>query len=140
MSAPLSIRFNDDLLDRLRKRARGIPGATPSGLAQLLIDEGLRMAEHPGIVFRDGPTGRRAALAMGPDVWEVVTYVKESEERGALAIEAAAEALCLPVDRVRAALDYYSTYRDEIEEEVAEALEASRSAEAAWQSRLRLLA
>jgi len=106
----------------------------------LLIDEGLRMAEHPGIVFRDGPTGRRAALAMGPDVWEVVTYVKESEERGALAIEAAAESLCLPVDRVRAALDYYSTYRDEIEEEVAEALEASRSAEAAWQSRLRLLA
>jgi hypothetical protein len=98
------------------------------------------MAEHPGIVFKDGPTGRRAALAMGPDVWEVVTYIKESEERGALAIEAAAEALCLPVDRVRAALDYYSTYRDEIEEEVAEALEASRSAEAAWQSRLRLLA
>jgi hypothetical protein len=136
----LSIRFNDDLLERLRKRARGIPGATPSGLAQLLIDEGLRMAEHPGIDFKGGPTGRRAALAMGPDVWEVVTYVKESEERGALAIEAAAEALCLPVDRVRAALDYYSTYRDEIEEEVAEALEASRSAEAAWQSRVRLLA
>ena len=139
MSAPLSIRFNDDLLDRLRKRARAIPGATPSGLAQLLIDEGLRMAEHPGIVFKDGPTGRRAALAMGPDVWEVVTYVKESEERGALAIDAAAEALCLPAARVRAALDYYSNYREEIEEEVAEALNASRTAEAAWQSPLRLL-
>lgn len=112
MSAPLSTRFND---------------------------EGLRIAEHPGIVFKDGPTGRRAALAMGPDVWEGVTYIKESEERGALAIEADAEALCLPAARVRAALDYYSTYRDEIEEEVAEALDASRTAEVAWQSRLRLL-
>lgn len=39
------------------------------------------MAGHPGIVFKDGPTGRRAALAMGPDVWEVVTYIKESQER-----------------------------------------------------------
>ena len=26
------------------------------------------MAEHPGIVFKDGPSGRRAALAFGPDV------------------------------------------------------------------------
>ncbi|CAB4950594.1 MAG: hypothetical protein F2840_07630 [Actinobacteria bacterium] len=135
MSAPLSIRFNDDLLDRLLKRARGIPGATPSGLAQLLIDEGLRLAEHPGIVFKDGPTGRRAALPMGPDLWEVVTYIKESGERGDLAIEATAKALCLPSARVRAALDYFATYRDEIEEEMAEAIEASRIAEAAWESR-----
>ena len=138
MSAPLSIRFNDDLLNRLRKRARGIPGGTPSGLAQLLIDEGLRMAEHPGIVFKDGPSGRRAALALGPDVWEVVTYIKESEERGDLAIEATAEALCLPSTRVRAALDSLATYRDETEEEAANAIEASRIAHDAWASRLRL--
>ncbi len=98
------------------------------------------MAEHPGIVFKDGPSGRRAALALGPDVWEVVTYIKESEERGDLAIEATAEALCLPSTRVRAALDYFATYRDEIEAEMAEAIEASRIAEAAWESRLRLLA
>jgi len=140
MSAPLSIRFNDDLLERLRKRARGISGATPSGLAQLLIDEGLRMAEHPGIVFKDGPTGRRAALALGPDVWEVVTFVRESEERGASAIEAAAEALALPPARVRAALDYYSTFPDEIDREMAEAEAASLAAEAAWHSRQQLLA
>lgn len=113
MSAPSSIQFND---------------------------EGLPMAEHPGIVFKDGPTGRHAALALGPDVWEVVTYIKESQERGDLAIEATAEALCLPSTRVRAALDYYATYRDEIEAEMAEAIEASRIAEAARESRLRLLA
>jgi hypothetical protein len=30
------------------------------------------MMAHPGIVFKDGPSGRRAALAFGPDVWEDV--------------------------------------------------------------------
>lgn len=27
------------------------------------------MDEHPGIVFRSGPAGRRAGLAGGPDIW-----------------------------------------------------------------------
>lgn len=40
--------------------------------------------------------------------------------------------------RVRAALDSFATYREEIEEEVAEAIEASRIAQDAWASRLRL--
>ena len=60
MSAPLSIRFDTKLLERLRRRSQATPGSTPSGLAQRLVDEGLRMAEHPGIVFKDGPSGRRA--------------------------------------------------------------------------------
>ena len=60
MSAPLSIRFDPKILERLRRRARAVPGATPSGLAERLVDEGLRMAEHPGIVFKNGPSGRRA--------------------------------------------------------------------------------
>lgn len=68
MSAPLSIRFDAALLDRLRRRAARFPGATPSGLAQRLVDEGLRQAEFPGVVFKDGPSGRRAAPALGPDV------------------------------------------------------------------------
>jgi hypothetical protein len=36
------------------------------------------MSEHPGIVFRPGPTGRRAALASGPDVREVAHAVKSA--------------------------------------------------------------
>src|SRR5262245_15755051 len=63
VSTPLSIRFDPGLLERLRRRAQSSPGATPSGLAQRLVDEGLRMADHPGVVFKDGPSGRRAALA-----------------------------------------------------------------------------
>ncbi len=140
MSAPLSIRFDSTILDRLRRRARSVPGATPSGLAQRLVDEGLRMAEHPGIVFKDGPTGRRAALALGPDVWEVAKAVREFDERRERAIIAAAEMLNLPVERVRLALRYYGAYPDEIDAEMATADDESRAAEEAWQAEQRLLA
>ena len=140
MTAPLSIRFDQTILDRLRKRARSVPGATPSGLAERLVDEGLRMAEHPGIVFKDGPTGRRAALALGPDVWEVAKAVRGLDVRRERAIIAAAEMLNLPVERVRLALRYYGAYPDEIDAEMAMADEESRAAEEAWRAEQRLLA
>lgn len=139
MSAPLSIRFDPELLERLRRRARSLPGATPSGLAQRLVDEGLRMADHPGVVFRDGPSGRRAALALGPDVWEVATAARQIDERGPKAIQAVAELLNLPADRVDVALRYYTAYPQEIDTEIASAEQASRVAEEEWQARQRLL-
>ncbi len=55
------------------------------------MDEGLRMDEPPGIVFRDGPPGRRAALAAGPDVWEVMTMVANTRNRGDAAVAQAAQ-------------------------------------------------
>lgn len=140
MSAPLSIRFDPALLDRLRRRAGGVPGATASGLAQRLVDEGLRQSEHPGIVFKDGPTGRRAALALGPDVWEVVTAVSEVDERGESAVEATADLLSLSPAAVRTALRYYAAHEAEIDAEIAEADLSSREAEQAWQVEQRLLA
>jgi hypothetical protein len=140
MTAPLSIRFDEHLLARLRRRAQAAPGATVSGLAQRLVDEGLRMAEHPGVVFKDGPSGRRASLAFGPDVWEVVKFLREIDERGADAIAAAAEMMRLTEAQVRIAMHYYSAYPDEIEEEITQADEESQAAEAAWQAEQRLLA
>jgi hypothetical protein len=41
-------------------------------LAEEMIDEGLRLRKHPLVTFRDGPSGRRAALVGGPDIWELV--------------------------------------------------------------------
>lgn len=140
MPAPLSIRFDPGILDRLRRRAGRSPGATPSGLAQRLVDEGLRQGEFPGVVFRDGATGRRAALALGPDVWEVVRTLREVDERGEAAVDAAAELLALPPARVRLALRYYSTYEQEVDAEIAEADAASEAAERAWRTEQRLLA
>ena len=140
MSAPLSIRFDEALLARLRRRAQATPGATPSGLAQRLVDEGLRMAEHPGVLFKDGPSGRRSALAFGPDVWEVVKFLREVDERGPDAVDAAADVLGLSEAKVRIAMHYYSAHPDEIDEEIAQADEESQAAETAWLAEQRLLA
>lgn len=136
---PLSIRFDQVLLERLKRRASA-QDTTPSGLAQRLVDEGLRAQEHPGIVFRDGPTGRRAALVAGPDVWEVVAALRHSSARGEAAVAAVAEDLDLSMAMVQTALDYYGGYPDEIDAEVAENERAAEEAFAAWQARQRLLA
>ena len=140
MSTPLSIRFDHAVLDRLRRRAQATPGATPSGLAQLLVDEGLRMVEHPGIVFKDGPAGRRAALALGPDIWEIVNVAKEVSPRGSKAVSAIAETFSLSAARVETALRYYAAYPDEIDAELADREAESRAAEEEWHLRQRLLA
>ncbi|HEX6500559.1 MAG TPA: hypothetical protein VF054_16220 [Micromonosporaceae bacterium] len=140
MTTPLSIRFDPALLDRLRRHAATETGANTSALAQRLIDEGLRMAEHPGIVFKDGPSGRRAALAYGPDVWEVVKFLREIDERGPAALAAAAEVFTIDVNRVTTAVSYYGDYSDEIDAEIDAADEASLRAERAWRVQQQLIA
>ncbi|MGH7912578.1 MAG: hypothetical protein ACREOV_12720, partial [Candidatus Dormibacteraceae bacterium] len=104
------------------------------------VEEGLRSAEHPGVVFKDGPSGRRAALPLGPDVWEIVKVLREIDERGRDAVTAATEVLALPETRVRAAIHYYTDYPDEVDAEIAEADRVSASAEKAWRTEQRLLA
>ncbi|MGH3167783.1 MAG: hypothetical protein ACRDN0_18085 [Trebonia sp.] len=140
MTTPLSIRFSPSLLTRLRHRVHATTGATAAGLAQRLIDEGLRMADHPGVIFKDGPAGRRAALAYGPDVWEVIKFLREVDERGPTAIDAAAEVLAVDASRITAAVSYYGDFQEEIDAEIAEADEASERAEAAWRVQQQLIA
>ena len=140
MTTPLSIRFTPALLARLRQRANAMTGGSVAGLAQRLIDEGLRMGDHPGVIFKDGPSGRRAALAYGPDVWEVIKFLREVDERGPAAIDAAAEMLAVDTSRIAAAISYYGDYSEEIDAEIAEADEASARAEAAWHVQQQLIA
>jgi predicted transcriptional regulator len=139
MTSPLSIRFDRDVLERLRRRAAGTPGATPSGVAQRLVDEGLRMAEHPGVVFKDGPGGRRAALTVGPDMWELVKFLREIDERGELALAAASDVFVIPETAVRAGVAYYTNYPDEIDAWIADAEAISERAEHAWRQQQELL-
>lgn len=139
MTTPMSIRFDAELLTRLRRRAAA-SSATTSALAQRLIDEGLRMADHPGVIFKDGPSGRRAALAYGPDVWEIVKFLREIDERGPAALDAAAEMLALDTSQIAAAISYYADYAAEIDAEIADADDSAARAEAAWRIQRRLIA
>jgi hypothetical protein len=140
MTTPLSIRFDAALLARLRRRAGATAGSTTSALAQRLIDEGLRMADHPGVIFKDGPSGRRAALAYGPDIWEIIKFLREVDERGPAALDAAAEVFAVDASRIATAVSYYGSYRDEIDTEISDADEASARAEEAWRIQRQLIA
>src|SRR5439155_27293876 len=84
MSTPVSVRFPDPVADRVRQRSAS-SGEPASGLVVRLVDEGMRMEDHPGIVFRDGPGGRRAGLASGPDVWEIIAVLRDFGSAGAAA-------------------------------------------------------
>lgn len=131
MSEVLSVRLPDTTAAQLRSHAAGI-GEPVSRLAQRLIDEGLRMAAHPGIVFRSGPSGRRAALLRGPDVWQVVSLLRSLDARGEAAIAEAAEWLGAPVAAIRQALSYYGEFAAEIDDEIAANERASDMARSSW--------
>lgn len=139
MTTPLSIRFEPGVLARLRQRAVAETGANTSALAQRLIDEGLRMADHPGIIFKNGPSGRRAALAYGPDVWEVVKFLREIDERGPAALAAAGETFAIDTNRISVVVSYYGDNRDEIDAEINAADDASIRAERAWNVQQQLI-
>ncbi len=140
MTTALPIRFRDDVLARLRRRAGRTPGATPSGLAQLYVEEGMRTEEHPGVVFKDGPSGRRATVAGGPDVWEVIRAVREIDERGDKAVSATAELLNVSESRIRLAMHYYSDYPHEIDTAIEQNEREAEAALQAWKTERQLLA
>ena len=84
-----------------------------------LLSEGLKASAHPGIVYRPGPSGRRAGLAGGPDLSEVVTAIRHASGRGDEKIERGAEQLGLPVSQVRLALSFAAAFPDEVEARIA---------------------
>jgi hypothetical protein len=126
-----SARWDANVVERLTQRSE-LDGINKSRLAERYVDEGTRMDEHPGVVFRDGPAGRRAALAGGPDVWEVMATLKSGKVRGEKAIAAAAELLNLTDSQVRVVVRYYGAYPEEIDERIKRNIEEADAAEAAW--------
>jgi len=107
--------------------------------AARLIEEGLRMEAHPGILFKDGPAGRRPAIADGPDVWEIIKFIREVDDRGPAALDSAAEMLNLDPRQVNAAVSYYGDYKEEIDDWITHADEASEHAEKAWLAQQELI-
>lgn len=102
-------------------------------------------SEHPGITFRPGPTGRRAGLASGPDVWEVVRAVRSARAAEPELAEDALLALVAdntgtPLRLIRIATRYWASYPDEIDAEIAAASTAEGAAEDAWRRERQLLA
>jgi hypothetical protein len=126
-----------------RSRRTALTWSSTSSVTNLFVGEAIRAEEHPGIVFRPGPTGRRAAVTGGPDVWEVITGLHtvrsaEPDLEGDPLITAVAD---IGADRaqVRMAVRYYAAYPDEIDHRIAVNNELADEAEAAWLTERRVL-
>lgn len=114
MSVNVSVRLEDSLAERLRLRARAA-GETLSDRLRRYAEEGARREEHPLITFRNGPTGRRAGLLGGPDVWEVAMWLADLQAEGeAEPVLALVEDSTLTRSQVEAALRYSAAYPDEV--------------------------
>jgi hypothetical protein len=88
-------------------------------VAERLIEEGLRTEEFPGIAFRSGPTGRRAGLVGGPDVWEIARDLKAAAGEGATdPIEAVARISGVDRSAVELAASYYAAYPGDIDDRI----------------------
>jgi hypothetical protein len=69
---------------------------------------------HPLITFRDGPTGRRAGVIGGPDVWEIAMWIDDLGAVDNPATELAADRTVARV-HIDAALAYRAAYPQEIQ-------------------------
>lgn len=130
-SRQLTLKLEPEMYARLEAASRR-EGQTTVAFAKTLIEEGLRMEAHPGIIFHPGPVGRRPSLVDGMDIWQVARLfdgrvdLNEEELREITAFSP------VDLDQLQTALRYYAEYRDEIDAWLRMVDEEAERAEAEW--------
>ena len=120
-----SARFSAEVLDKLDAHSDRV-GQSKARVAERLIDEGLQLEEFPGIIFRSGPTGRRAGLVGGPDIWEIVRDLKGAAREGVPdPVDAIARATGIERSKIELAASYYAAYPDAVHERIRLSEEAA---------------
>jgi uncharacterized protein (DUF433 family) len=114
-SVQKSLRIPDEVAKTIQEEAES-SGRDFSTVANELLGEAVKLKRCPGIVFADGPSGRRARIAgTGLDVWEVVSTYK-SLNRDDARLRDAYHWLSEP--QLRSALSYFRLYAEEIERQI----------------------
>ena len=142
--SPSSIRFEPRVFSRLSAFVAAQRDLSLSSATSRLVDEALRMREHPLITFKDGPAGRRARLVGGPDVWEVIGAVRsvrdgEPELAGEEVLAVVAETSGVPMPFLRAALAYWGDFPEEVDAFLDRARAEAAQARANWERQQELL-
>ena len=130
---------------RLSKRTvELLDAASPAGresrnaLADRLLGEAVRLERHPLIRFHESASGRRQPLVVGTrlNVHQVMSTVRAS----AGDVDSAGNYLGIPSRLVRAALEYYAEFGDEVDEDADVAARVERVERARWKRQRRALA
>lgn len=112
-----SFRISQEAKQRLADRAER-EGLSATALLERLIIEGVDTLDHPGIVYRGAAHDRRAALAAGPDVWEIVARLRELDGDEEQRIATLAEETALHPRQIRTAVEYAAEHPDQVEQRI----------------------
>lgn len=134
-----SLRLDDGLRQRLSALAER-DNTSVTFIVEQFLREALAVSEHPGIVFKPGPSGRRAALAGGPDVWEIAAALRHTSGTEAKRVAHLAQEFGIDERQVIIALNYAAANREEIDARVRANDLALENAERLSSERRRLLA
>lgn len=139
MPKSTSYRLSDTNRERLARQAER-EGVTATALLDRLITEGIDAIDHPGIVHQGPPHDRRAAIAGGPDVWEIIARLRELDGTEEARIRVLADETDLHPRSIRTALDYAAANPAAITARIEANDQAIRDAQETAQARQALLA
>ena len=116
-----------ELLDAAAAQGR----ESRNALADRLLGEAVRVERHPLIQFHAGAAGRRQPRLVGTrlDVHQVVATLRAN--RGD--VDVTGDYLSLDPRLVRAALDYYGEFADEVDADAANAADVAETERARWE-------
>lgn len=122
-SSPRSFRLSPGTAEMLDRRAAAL-GQSRNALAERLLAEGLRREEHPMVWFRSNADGVRTAAVVGRRlyIWQVIDALRQLDG----AVAEVADHFQLTELQVRAAVDYYAEFGDEIDADAKNSLEFAR--------------
>jgi hypothetical protein len=139
MAKSTSFRISDTARSRLAERAAQ-DGVTATALLDQLITEGVEQLDYPGVVFRGPAHDRRAALAAGPDVWEIVSRLQELDGTEEQRITVLSQESDLHPRLIRVALDYAAEHASEIRDRISRNRDLADRSRKTAQQRQALLA
>jgi hypothetical protein len=139
VAASTSFRISEIARRRLAARAEW-EGMTVTALLDRLITEGSDQLDFPGIIFRGPAHDRRAALAAGPDVWEIVSRLQELDGTEEQRIATLAEESSVHPRLIRLALDFAAEHREAIQARIDRNRAMAERAEHVAEERRKLLA
>lgn len=112
-----SLRLSEGIvreIDNIAKRVK----KDFTAVTNELLEEAIKAHRSPGIIYSEGVSGKRARIAgSGIEVWEIIAVYKNS---GQTFKRLQKTYHWLTEQQIKAALGYYSFYREEIDALIAE--------------------
>ena len=139
MARSTSFRISDAAKSRLSSRAAH-EGVSATALLDQLIVEGIDQLDYPGVIFRGPAHDRRAALAAGPDVWEILARLQDLDGTEEQRITLLSEESDVHPRLIRIAFDYAAEHANEISERIGRNRAMAKRSHETAQQRQALLA